>query len=85
MALVELSLFDNALTGTIPGAFGNLVNLKAVDLYGNGLTGTVSNGLCELVQSGQLTTFTTDCDFDGFIAKVECPYPDCCTECGMNS
>jgi hypothetical protein len=81
LTMLDLNLSDNTLTGTIPEAYGELVNLESMVLITNQLTGTVSDSVCELRTRGQLTNFETDCAFDDLVAKVDCPYPDCCTQC----
>ncbi|WP_020526313.1 FG-GAP-like repeat-containing protein [Flexithrix dorotheae] len=63
--VVEVNLPSKGLSGTIPVAFGNLSELKRLDLFNNNLTGTIPEEL------GQLKELTyLDLDKNNLIGKV---------------
>ena len=55
-----LHLVYNGLTGPIPGALGNLVNLKELGLNENGLTGPIPAALGNLVNLERLNLYGND-------------------------
>jgi hypothetical protein len=46
--LVDLRLFDNKLTGTIPSVFSEFTDLENLSLEQNQLSGTIPSQLAEL-------------------------------------
>ena len=49
--LKELQLGHNALTGSIPGVFSNLINLTLLTAANNYLTGVIPIGFCTFTQT----------------------------------
>lgn len=84
MNLYQLTIFEvnaNNIHGTIPTEIALLPNLQVLRLEDNQLEGTYGigdEGICELISSGQVENFWTDC-VDGL--EVEGLSCDCCTYC----
>ncbi|XP_065858780.1 LRR receptor-like serine/threonine-protein kinase ERECTA [Euphorbia lathyris] len=68
-SLVQISMRDNSLTGTIPEDFKNLINLQVVDLSHNKLTGLIPSLLFTHPSLQQLTL-----SFNSF-NSVQSPLP----------
>ena len=75
MALEDLELEGNRLTGSVPSELGSLVNLETLSLQENQITGTMAEEVCELTDTAMLTSLSADCRKP---SGVSC---DCCTEC----
>jgi hypothetical protein len=65
----ELSLNDNALSGTIPDQLANLESLVTLSIGNNDLTGQLPRNVCRL---RNLEVISVDCEAQGC---------QCCTEC----
>lgn len=48
--IYDRELYGNKLTGKIPSALGNLMNLQSLDLYMNNINGSIPDTLGELKQ-----------------------------------
>jgi ketosteroid isomerase-like protein len=55
ITVIELSLGDNHLTGSIPGSIGNLANLQVLKMFGNQLSGNIPAQLRNLASISQLS------------------------------
>jgi hypothetical protein len=55
ITVIELSLGDNHLTGSIPGSIGNLANLQVLKMFGNQLSGNIPAQLINLTSISQLS------------------------------
>ena len=77
--MVQLWLYGNALTGSIPSQYAQMTGLRILALEDTKLTGVVPIELCLRRYSGALTAMSTDC-----ADEVQCTtfFPDCCTCCG---
>lgn len=67
---------DNAMTGTIPEAVGELDHLKSFRFYRNSFSGVVPQSVCKLTTEYHLIFLAGDCDED--TGTIQC---DCCHEC----
>ena len=66
--ITQISLWDNALTGTVPSSLGQLGLLKKLEIYDNyGITGAIPESLCEIESLWQ----------DGPGVIVDCDLVDC--------
>lgn len=87
--LVRLWLYDNALTGSVPTEFGNIVGLEILSLEENALVGTLPEEIClnrnEMgdPRMGGLTILEADCSPTAL--EVECSCCTCCQNCNPPS
>jgi len=74
--LILLQVQSNDFTGQVPESLGKDTNLATLTLYRTSLKGTMPTSICDLVDSGVMTTLIADCS--GPSPEIIC---GCCTDC----